>query len=364
MERFGARHRADDQFGLRMLVGALRLISGWTAQANKDRYRIATPTATIGIRGTDHEPYVLSADLAATLKQPEGTYNKVNRGGTTLAAAGGQLEINAGQVGFAPGKTGAKSRALMTALLPSLLEQVPGFFVPGQFDAELEALAARDLAEALKTQALVEPPEGPALAADRATSGAQQAGRLEALPLAAAAKPALAAASAGATASTAATATTASTASASASTATATAAAACDPAAIATVWLEQLDGALAARDAMRFVQLFASQAQVTAQVRNGSGDYTELQYTRSELAKSTFSAMDQLTGFASRRPSINARLAAHSPPGRCDRIEVESLVIESGTRAGLAYRLESLESYTLVRKTGRWLAVRAVSRQR
>ncbi|MES2880404.1 MAG: hypothetical protein V4713_18495 [Pseudomonadota bacterium] len=327
MERFSAKSRPDDQFGMRIFTGALRLITGWTGLRNKDNYRVVTPTATIGIRGTDHEPYVMSAELAASLKQAEGTYNKVNRGGTTLDVAGAQLTIDAGQVGFAPSKSGPKKRALMTALLPSLLDKVPGFYVPGLFDAELEALAAHDLAAALKTLAPGEPP-APTLPAkptvDAPAPSPDVAGTVP--------KPANPNQ--------------------------------CDPAAIARTWLEQLDGAIVERQALRFVNLFAPQVRVKALVRNTSGDTTELSYSRSELAKSTFASLDQLTQFATRRPSVNAQLASGSAPGKCDRIEVDSVVIESGTRAGMSYRLESLETYTLVRLGDNWLAVSASTKQR
>lgn len=327
MERFSAKSRPDDQFGMRIFSGALRLITGWTGLRNKDNYRVVTPTATIGIRGTDHEPYVMSAELAASLKQAEGTYNKVNRGGTTLDMAGAQLAIDAGQVGFAPSRTGAKKRALITALLPSLLDKVPGFYVPGVFDAELEDLAARDLAEALKTLAPGEQPAStlPAKAAVDAPAPSPEAAS-------AVKKPANSAQ--------------------------------CDPAGIARTWLEQLDGAIVERNALQFVNLFAPQVRVSALVRNTSGDYTELSYSRSELAKSTFASLNQLIQFSTRRPSVNAQLASGSPSGKCDRIEVDSVVIESGTRAGMSYRLESLERYTLARLGDNWLAVSASTKQR
>ena len=325
MERFLAKGRADDQFALRIFTGALRLITGWTGLRNKENYRVMTATATIGIRGTDHEPYVMTAELAATLKQPPGTYNKVNRGGTTLDVAGAQLSIDAGQVGFAPSKTGSRNRALMTALLPSLLDNVPGFYVPGLFDAELEALAAHDLEEALKTLA---------------PSEEQKPGKPEVNPHMTLAEPAVVTTRNPANISQ------------------------CDANTIARNWLEQLDGALEKRNALEFVNLFAPQVSVTAMVKNNQGNYTQLSYSRSELAKSTFASLGQLTQFSTRRPSINAQLTADSPQSKCDRVEVNSVVIESGTRAGMSYRLESLETYTLARQGGSWLAVKAATKQR
>ena len=41
---------------LSLVKGALRSITGYIGRTNRAGYKIATPTATIGIRGTDHEP--------------------------------------------------------------------------------------------------------------------------------------------------------------------------------------------------------------------------------------------------------------------------------------------------------------------
>lgn len=157
VERFAAEGNSNDHATLRVLVGGLRLITGWIGRLNRRDYRVLTPTAAIGIRGTDHEPYVLDASLANTLAQPEGTYDKVNRGATTLEVNGKTLNLETGSVGFARAPKPAKTRALITLTMPVLLEKVPGFFVAGEFDAELDQLSAsaedsitRDLAERRK----------------------------------------------------------------------------------------------------------------------------------------------------------------------------------------------------------------------
>ncbi|MFA5123734.1 hypothetical protein, partial [Zavarzinia sp.] len=82
-EQFAAEDKPTDGLTLRLFTGSLRVISGWIARTNRSGHKVVTPTATIGIRGTDHEPYVLSAELAAATSNREGTYDKVNRGGTT-----------------------------------------------------------------------------------------------------------------------------------------------------------------------------------------------------------------------------------------------------------------------------------------
>ncbi len=157
VERFLANGNASDHATVRVLEGGLRLITGWIGRLNRRDYRVSTPTATIGIRGTDHEPYVLNASLAQALAQPEGTYDKVNRGATTLETNGNALDLNAGSVGFARAASPVKTRALITLMLPVVLEKVPDFFAAGQFDDELDQLSAsaeesitRDLAERRK----------------------------------------------------------------------------------------------------------------------------------------------------------------------------------------------------------------------
>ncbi len=77
-------------FGL--FKGAMRTVTGLVGRANKSRYRIATPTATIGIRGT-------------------GGLIKVNNDGSTLVIGtsgiwsltnnGGSIDVPAGTAGFA-----------------------------------------------------------------------------------------------------------------------------------------------------------------------------------------------------------------------------------------------------------------------
>lgn len=137
--QFVAEGKASDSSRLQLFKGALRLITGWIGKLNPRAHTLTTPTATVGIRGTDHEPYVLLGDEEDAARYKPGTYDKVNQGGTTLQAAGQAVDIEPGKVGFA--RAPSKTRALMTLLFPVLLEKVPDFYVPGKFDAEMDAWA-------------------------------------------------------------------------------------------------------------------------------------------------------------------------------------------------------------------------------
>ncbi len=146
---FLAEGKKTDGMTLKLLTGSLRIITGWIGKLNPHDHRVITPNATIGIRGTDHEPYVLSAELAAATPYKEGTYDKVNRGRTALGEGEQSLEIEAGRVGFAR-KSPFETKGLMTILMPVLLDKVPDFYVPGQFDAELDQLTQTADAESAR----------------------------------------------------------------------------------------------------------------------------------------------------------------------------------------------------------------------
>ncbi len=129
-------------FALSLLRGGLRIVTGLTSKRAPDAYRLRTPVATIGIRGTDHEPYVLPSGTKVG-SNPAGTYDKVNAGATFLASEQGATDLQPGQVGFArdtsEGNEALRPRAMATLLRPLILRYVPEFFRQGVFDHELAA---------------------------------------------------------------------------------------------------------------------------------------------------------------------------------------------------------------------------------
>ncbi|HJW24898.1 MAG TPA: hypothetical protein VJ576_08360 [Rhodocyclaceae bacterium] len=300
-ERFAAEGRSTDSFTVRLINGSLRVITGWIGRLNRGAHQIVTPQATIGIRGTDHEPYVLSADMAKATTSREGTYDKVNRGGTTLDANGGKVDIDAGRVGFAPRPF--KHRALMTVLMPVLLDKVPDFYVPGEFDAELDRYSQTADEESLRQL--------------------EQMRRGSPVPAPAAE---------------------------------------CTPAKVAKRWLADLDGAIVRRDAAAVISLFAPDVAVKATVRGSGGETMTVDLTRDELAQSTVTAIKGLQGYRHRRISIEAKAA--EPGTVCGPVTVKSVVIEQGRQSGRPYRFESLEEYVLELRSGAWVAVKAETTQR
>ena len=328
-ERFAADGKPSDHQILRLVTGSLRVISGWIGQLNRNEHRIITPAATIGIRGTDHEPYVLTANMANVINR-QGTYDKVNRGGTTLDANGGSVDIDNGRVGFARDATttGTRNRALMTILLPILLNKVPDFYVPGAFDQELDRYTEN--ADAISQQQL-----GKLTGVKPSTSLKATSTPLADITTA----PDLREESPAAPF------------------------VGCPPAAIGKAWLDRFDGAIARHDVKTILGLFAPEIVARATVRSGDGVVT-LEFARAEMVQSTLNSIASLKDYQQRRVSLEATLADGETEASCKRINVKSIAIEQGLMNGKPYRFEALEEYLLEQREGQWQAISALTTQR
>ena len=87
---------------LSLVQGALRSITGLIAQTNRPGYQIRTQTATIGVRGTDHEPAYYPPPPPGQKAQHEpGTYDKVNDGETVIRRGPREVPVRRGQTAFA-----------------------------------------------------------------------------------------------------------------------------------------------------------------------------------------------------------------------------------------------------------------------
>lgn len=302
IEGFQAQGKKNDNFVIRIATGSLRLISGWIGKRNRSNYRIHAPNATIGIRGTDHEPYVLDHDLAGEQNWSSGTYDKVNSGATVLMSAGKSVDIAPGKVGFVRGggaqlPSGGTQKGLMTILLPTLLDKVPGFYVPGRFEAEVEQYA-RDSAAVQK--------------ASFETLKAQQA--------------------------------------------------ACVPRKVASEWLKAFDAAIGRKDAQAVVAMFAPEVRVKASVKMPDGSMNTVEVSRDEMVASTLQALSTLSNYRHKRQTLQA--SAESPDLPCGRVRLKSVVVEQALQGGKPFRFESLEEIVLEQREDAWLAIEAVTTQR
>lgn len=138
--RYAGKDDGSEKGTLALSKGSFRSITGMIGKTNKDAYKITTPTATIGIRGTDHEPsFIPQAGQGEQQQGEPGTYDRVNSGMTYILTPLGIIEIGPNQIGFAPFNS-----------QPLLLGQMPAFF---RVTPELD-LASLLSADGLRTSSL------------------------------------------------------------------------------------------------------------------------------------------------------------------------------------------------------------------
>lgn len=129
---FDNKDSNSDNFLVKLAIGGLRTVTGAIGKKNPHKVRFNTPTATIGIRGTDFEVAVLDQ---SNNNAEAGTYNKVFQGATYLEnSQGNSVEVGANQAAFSP------TNLLQTAQQFGLLKQVPNVFFNGKYDNLLQAL--------------------------------------------------------------------------------------------------------------------------------------------------------------------------------------------------------------------------------
>lgn len=88
----------------RLMKGGFRAVTGLIGRENRDNYKVRTPVATIGIRGTDFEARLCAGDCFDIDPMPrDGLYAGVFDGGINLENGGGIIERDAGQYGFVAG---------------------------------------------------------------------------------------------------------------------------------------------------------------------------------------------------------------------------------------------------------------------
>jgi FecR protein len=108
-----------DSVVLSLLRGSLRSITGWISKTAPKNYRVTTNTATIGIRGTDHEVSLVEGQQG-NASDDSGTWSQVTEGATTLQTSAGVLEQTTGTPS-ATGRVKAGDQAPAAAVPPANL---------------------------------------------------------------------------------------------------------------------------------------------------------------------------------------------------------------------------------------------------
>lgn len=120
--RFAGKEDGTERAVMSLVKGGFRTITGLIGRTNKQNYTVNTPTAVIGIRGTDHEPHVIPASASGGGSAvPSGTYDKVNVGVAVIRSQGAEVSIAQNQVGFAaPGKP-----PVLLPVMPDIFRATP-----------------------------------------------------------------------------------------------------------------------------------------------------------------------------------------------------------------------------------------------
>ena len=139
------KESGKSNFLVSLVKGGFRSITGLIGKTNPGAYQIRTTTATIGIRGTDHEPMVILPGNPAL--GAAGLYDKVNEGETFIRSDLGQLALVRGQVGFTPA---------VPTQAPQVLQRVPDFY---KIEIKIDA---RDPKDAVTTSRVAPEAEKPA----------------------------------------------------------------------------------------------------------------------------------------------------------------------------------------------------------
>lgn len=311
-EAYVAQGKPKDRMALRLLKGSLRVITGWISVSNRDGYSLRTPSVTVGVRGTDHETYVLVQEDAKSGDYLPGSYDKVNRGGTIMTTVAGSVDVDAGRVGFArqvgqasPAGAGKdKDKAMLTLLLPVLLERVPDFYVGGRFEQEIDAFsstadenARRKLEEELAAQQQAQRPPC------KVDEGARE-------------------------------------------------------------WIQRFDAMIQARDGKSVLAMFAEDASIRIVVRDGEGSPVENSISRQDFVRSVEASLAALEDYSQERRTLEVGELPPVQGQACARAQLRSHVVEQGRMAGAPYRAEADETYVLEWREGQWLAVESLTVQR
>jgi FecR protein len=117
--RFNGKEDGSERATYKLDQGSVRAITGQIGKTNKQNYLIQTPTASIGVRGTDHEPaYIPKKEDIEYLNARPGTYDKVNVGETYIETQGGLVVIKPNSVGYAEDEFA----------VPTILPSLPSFY--------------------------------------------------------------------------------------------------------------------------------------------------------------------------------------------------------------------------------------------
>ncbi|MCP5150892.1 MAG: FecR domain-containing protein [Ectothiorhodospiraceae bacterium] len=92
----GEKEKEKDRSFFSLLKGGLRYVTGLIGRRNRDAFRLSSPVATIGIRGTDFVARLCLGDCLG----PDGLYTQTNEGVILVSGGGAEITSPAGQFSY------------------------------------------------------------------------------------------------------------------------------------------------------------------------------------------------------------------------------------------------------------------------
>ena len=126
-----------------LIKGGFRSVTGAVGQANKKAYKVKTPVATIGIRGTDYVARLCDEDCEGMVND-DGLYLTVLSGGVILTNDRGSVNIDPGEYGHVGGATSD----------PTLLNSAPNDLLFVKADSTGNQVAANDSGSARQSDSV------------------------------------------------------------------------------------------------------------------------------------------------------------------------------------------------------------------
>ena len=117
-------NKPSDKGVLDLLKGAIRTVTGAIGSKHPENYAVRTKTATVGVRGTDHDTvYIPEDDPANIWKLEPGTYDHVNAGETFIKPLDSQeiITVKPGEVGVA---TRNRAKAMINNIRLKIFKQM------------------------------------------------------------------------------------------------------------------------------------------------------------------------------------------------------------------------------------------------
>lgn len=113
-DRGGARNESS----LRLLSGSMRTVTGVIAKQSPENYRLNTPNATIGVRGTEFDAVYVNGASVGQYRAETGTYHRVYQGSTNIRSGQQEINVSEGQAVFVGTQTNSS---------PVRLQNIPDF---------------------------------------------------------------------------------------------------------------------------------------------------------------------------------------------------------------------------------------------